>query len=198
MLTIDISRLLEDYGDSLFRYAMIRLRDVATAEDLVQETFLAAIQGADRFNMSSSVGTWLTGILKHKIIDHYRRSRFLVDVSHDDAEFFDESGHWREESTPEIWNRFTPEDDMEKRQLAEVLHNALASIPPQLATVFVLHEVEGLSRDEICELLGVSDSNYWVILHRARLRLRWEVERRWNITTTARSGFDHVLQPTAY
>ena len=169
---------VDEYADELFRYASSRVRDVATAEDLVQDTLVAALRNTDSFAGGSSVSTWLVGILKHKIIDHYRQQKLWIDLG-DDDDLFDERGHWRHGAEPQAWNRRTPEDDLENAQLAVVLQLALRSIPRSLSTVFSMHEIEGLTRDEICELLGLSDSNYWVMLHRARLRLRHEVERRW-------------------
>ncbi len=183
---------IDDYGDVLFRFAVVRVRDAATAEDLVQETLLAALRNADGFAGSSSVGTWLTGILKHKIIDHYRTAQQSV-VGLDD-DFFDDTGHWRDETAPAVWNKRTPENDLENKQLGVILQSSLDSIPRPLSTVFVLHEIEGLDRSEICELLGLTDANYWTMLHRARLLLRQEVERRWVTAETRPVRLDAAFQ----
>lgn len=174
----DSSLWVEEYGDLLFRYAIVRVRDVATVEDLVQETLLAALKSAETFSASASMGTWLTGILKHKITDHYRKARFIVHIEDDDSDLFDDDDHWRSESDSADWHRRTPENDLETAQLRGIIRDALNNIPPSLATVFVLREIEGLPREEICSLLDITDSNYWTMLHRARLRLRHDVERR--------------------
>jgi RNA polymerase sigma-70 factor (ECF subfamily) len=179
---VDVMALVETHIDRLHRYAMIRVRDTSVAEDLVQETLLAAIQSAGRFSGLSSVGTWLTGILKHKIIDHYREHRFFVDQD-DLEELFDETGHWRHDAIPLSWTARTPEEDLQTKQLAVVLRQALGALPRPLSTVFTLREIEGLERTEICQLLGLSESNYWTILHRARLRLRREIEGRLQISS---------------
>jgi RNA polymerase sigma-70 factor (TIGR02943 family) len=170
---------IADYADSLFKYAFPRVRDESTAEDLVQETLLAAIQNHGSFSGSSSVGTWLVGILKHKIIDHFRRSSWFIDMKEQaEDEMFDEMGHWREQAIPGAWNETTPEDHLEQKELARVLKDCLAALPKHLLTIFAMREIEGLGREEICEILGLSSSNYWVMLHRARLRLRHEFELR--------------------
>lgn len=190
MTTAECVKWVDDHGDMLYRFALVRVRDKATAEDLVQETMLAALENAGQYAASSSVATWLTGILKHKIIDHYREMRpDLGSIC--DSEYLDETGQWRPEAIPGMWNKNTPEDDLENKQLGAVLEAALAAIPPQLAAVFALREIAGLEREEICDLLGLTDSNYWVILHRARLRLRREVELRW-MTATPRAVFEPV------
>lgn len=188
---IDLTNLVETHIDRLHRFAIIRVRDSAVAEDLVQETFLAAIQSSDRFSGLSSMGTWLTGILKHKIIDHYRQQRVFVDVD-DSDDMFDDTGHWRTDAAPLPWSSRTPDDDFQNKQLAILLRQALGSVPRPLATVFALHEIEGLDRSEICELLGLSESNYWTMLHRARLRLRREIEGHLRVTSRS---FGSALTP---
>jgi RNA polymerase sigma-70 factor (ECF subfamily) len=173
-------QLIADCTDSLYKYAISRVGDESTAEDLVQETLLAAIQNYGSFSQSSSVWTWLVGILKHKIIDHFRRSSWFIDMKEDtEDEIFDESGHWREEAVPSSWSKMTPEGNLEQKELAKTLKECLMALPRHLGTIFAMREIEGFSRDEICELLGLSASNYWVMLHRARLRLRHEFELRW-------------------
>ena len=193
MSMTDNATWVEEYGDMLYRYAVVRVRDSSIAEDLVQETLLAALRDVDRFAAASSTGTWLIGILKHKIVDHFRRARFVIDLGGDE-ELFDETGHWRDDEAPGIWNKRTPENDLENKQLGAMLQNALAAIPAPLAAVFALHEIEGLGREEICELLELSDSNYWVMLHRARLRLRQEVAGRWTTGTNGEMSFAPAIQ----
>lgn len=185
---------IAEHCDALFRYAFVRVRDEATAEDLVQETLLAGLRNADGFAGTSSAGTWLTGILKHKIMDHYRRCSFTVELAAAD-DLFDEIDHWRDETAPVAWNNRTPLDDLENKRLAAVLKQALTELSPPLSTIFTLREIEGLGRDEICELLGISDSNYWVMMHRARLRLRHEVERQWGAAEYSHeTNFDPAFQ----
>jgi RNA polymerase sigma-70 factor, ECF subfamily len=169
---------LEQYGDYLYAFAVSRLHDEAAAEDIVQETLLSALTARGRFSANSSVKTWLTAILKHKIIDHYRRASRRVSFfsETDETDFFDEAGGWRE--APADWNA-TPEALLERKEFREILHAALAGLPQNLAAVFTLSEIEGLAGKEICEILNLSPNNFRVSLHRARLRLRDAIQDRW-------------------
>jgi len=174
---IDPSILVDQHADYLFRFAMQRVHDKSLAEDLVQETFLAALQNTHGYVGKSSARTWLTGILKHKVFDHYRRSVRFVSNDGDatDEEFFDATGHWRTEAAPSAWNQ-TPEEMLENKELGELLSTCISRLPSHLTAVFTLREIEGLSGSEICDLLSLKPSNYWVMLHRARLLLRKEFE----------------------
>lgn len=184
----DPAAWLDEHGDSLFRYAMTRLRDRALAEDFVQETLLAALQSHDRFDGRSSERTWLVGILKHKIADHFRRTSRERPVAGDEIEsvagdeYFAESGkwagHWKAEFAPVEWTA-TPETELEHAEFWKVVDGCLSPLPERMARAFTLREIDGLSTEEICEILQVSTSNLWVLLHRARLRLRRCIEVNW-------------------
>jgi RNA polymerase sigma-70 factor (ECF subfamily) len=169
---------LEKYGDYLFGFAMSRLHNETAAEDLVQETLLAALQSQQKFSNNSSEKTWLTAILKNKIIDHYRRSIRQVSFAseEEETEFFDNQGAWRE--TPTDWNS-NPETLHQQKKFQAVLQECLANLPKNLAAVFTLREIEGLETKQICEILNLSPNNFWVMLHRARLQLRQSLENRW-------------------
>jgi RNA polymerase sigma-70 factor, ECF subfamily len=168
----------EQYGDYLFAFAMSRLHNEMLAEDLVQETLLAALQSSPKSSNEASEKTWLTAILKHKIIDYYRHaSRQATFVSdHIEDDFFDESGAWSE--SPSDWET-TPESLFEQKEFQMILQECLAELPKNLAAVFTLREIEGLECREICEVLNLSPNNLWVMLYRARLQLRRAIERRW-------------------
>ncbi len=169
---------LEKYGEYLFAFAISRLHNESVAEDLVQETLLAALRSSEKFSCNSSEKTWLTAILKHKIIDHFRRASRQVsfDPDGDDNDLFDDAGFWRE--YPAAWST-TPESLFEQKEFREILQTCLADLPKNLAAVFTLREIEGLETKEICEILNISPNNFWVLLHRARLRLRQAIENKW-------------------
>lgn len=166
---------LEQYGDYLYAFALSRLHNEAIAEDFVQETFLSALKAKENFSENSSVKTWLTAILKHKIIDHYRRvsRQISFESEADENEFFDEAGGWRE--SPADWYA-TPEKLFEQKEFPEILQNCLADLPENLRLVFTLREIEGFSGNEICEILSITPNNLRVLLCRARLRLRQKFE----------------------
>jgi RNA polymerase sigma-70 factor, ECF subfamily len=178
---------LDQHGNYLFRYATFRLRDKSVAEDIVQETLLAALQAYQNFAGRGSERTWLVGILKHKIIDHYRRasretpeSQLENDFEHD--ELFRDSGewadHWRPEQAPGDWHT-NPAELLEQSEFWEVFKECLSPLPPRIANAFTLREVDGLTSEEICEVLSITVNNLWVMLHRARIHLRHCIEVNW-------------------
>lgn len=170
------------YGDALYRFALARVNDVSTAEDLVQETFLAAIKGRERFKGQSTRKTWLMGILKHKIIDHLRRKyrepvAASVDVDDDALDhLFDTRGHWQVK--PAVWAQ-NPRKIIEQKEFLDIFYRCLAQIPSRLADVFLKREIDGLSTEALCKVLDITATNSWVMLYRARMRLRRCLEAKW-------------------
>ena len=183
---------IERHRPYLLRFALLQLRDRGAAEDAVQETLLAAIQGAGRFAGQSAVRTWLVGILKHKIVDGLRKSarqpsqRLPLDMAQrrrSDA-YFETDGHFA--APPEAWE--DPEKALEERRFFEALERCLASLPQATASAFTLRELMGLDTEEICKELGISASNCWVMLYRARMSLRACLERTWFLRPAERSS----------
>jgi RNA polymerase sigma-70 factor, ECF subfamily len=180
---------LERHRPYLLRFALLQLRERSAAEDAVQDTLLAAIQGASQFAGQSSARTWLVGILKHKIIDSIRKtarerpieSRRESDLAESTDAFFAEDGHFAE--PPESWE--SPERSLEERRFFEALERCLQSLPGNTASAFTLRELMGLETEEICKELGISASNCWVMLHRARMSLRACLERTWFLPGSA-------------
>jgi len=178
---------IEEYGNYLLRYALCYVRGQEVAEDLVQETFLAALQSQGSFAGKSTEKTWLVGILKHKLIDHYRKtSRYSqlednVEINSVKDGFVRTgrwTGFWNPGSEPQGWH-LNPACTAERQAFREVLNSCLSQMTPRMAAAFQLREVEQLSTKEICELLGVSERNLWVMLHRARQLLRRCIELKW-------------------
>ena len=177
---------VSQHGDYLFRYAMVKLRDEHLAEDAVQETLLAALQGYKNFSGESTEKTWLVGILKHKIVDLIRkkvREPTLINVdepmefSQDEVSgsMFDDTGHW---VTPcQDWGN--PDKVLEQKRFWEVLTACLKRLPPQLAMLYSLREISGMDTEEICKELNITSTNSWVMLHRARLGLKQCFELNW-------------------
>ena len=174
---------LETHRQALFKFAMLQLRNETYAEDCVQETLIAAIQGAERFSGGSSVRTWLVGILKHKIIDHFRKtSREQQSDAHDEETslddfdaLFKQDGHFIDE--PCAWAN--PEDALSQSRFFEVLERCMEGLPKNTARVFILREVMGTDTDEICKELSITSNNCWVLLYRARMALRECLQQRW-------------------
>lgn len=177
---------VEQHGNYLFRYALIRVRNETVAEDLVQETLLAAFQARGRFSAESSERSWLTGILKHKIMDHFRRLARECTVLADDVlppeleGRFDDLGLWKHdpETGPADWGSDAG-SQMERKEFMAALEQCLAKLPPRCADAFVLRELDAVDSEQIQETLGISPSNFWVLLHRARMQLRLCLEQNW-------------------
>jgi RNA polymerase sigma-70 factor, ECF subfamily len=174
---------VDAHGDFLFAFAFSRVRNEAAAEDLVRETLIAALQSFSVCDENSSERVWLTGILKHKIIDFWRQ----VDLAEDEAElssydylFADErwTDHWTESTMPTEWN-ITPDEALEKGEFCHVLEHCLGELPARVANAFTMHEMDGLGGAEICEILQISKDNYQLMLHRARTHLRRCLEYDW-------------------
>jgi RNA polymerase sigma-70 factor (ECF subfamily) len=178
---------VELYGDYLFKFALIRLRDAAKAEDAVQETFLAALKGGRTFAGRSAEKSWLAGILKNKIYDYYRkigRETSFTDLefySHEENEGFvaegAAKGAWLSELAPQEWAY--PGQSLDGEKFWQAYQECCNKLPKNVATVFNLREVDGVESKEICALLKISDSNLWVMLHRARMALRRCLETNW-------------------
>jgi len=185
-MNMNTSEWVDEFGDYLFRYAVARVRNEALAEDLVQETFLAAIRGQERFSGRSSVKTWLTGILKHKIIDHYRkayREPLISDLSPlDEAQDkqFNEWGHWlmNDVVPPRKWKDEQIEN-LDRKEFWVYFKKCADELPERIRNVFIMRELDGADSSDICEVLGISSQNYWTIMHRARSALRHCLERTW-------------------
>jgi len=173
---------VDQHGDCLYRYALLRLRAPDLAADVVQETFLEALGSLASFAGRSSVRTWLIGILRHKILDHYRKSGREQAVFGGKIEGtavesgFDRRGHWQ--TLPEAWSD-EPSRALETREFWEVFGRCLSRLPTRLADAFFLREVDGRDAEEVQALLGISQANLWARLHRARALLRGCLETGW-------------------
>ncbi|HEX5337549.1 MAG TPA: sigma-70 family RNA polymerase sigma factor [Gallionella sp.] len=174
---------LQQHRSYLLRYAMLQLRDPHLAEDVVQETLVAAIENRSGFSAQSGLRTWLVGIIKHKIMDLLRkRAREpQLNVTEDDDEndlvdaLFKENGHWAD--PPKSWN--APEQSLENAQFWNVFEQCNQRMPPNTARAFMMREFMDMTTEEICQELSISTTNCWVILHRARLALRECLDLNW-------------------
>ncbi|MDD2737976.1 RNA polymerase subunit sigma [Methylomonas lenta] len=191
--------LLAEHRPVLFRYALLQLRDNELADDAVQETLLAAWQSAANFAGKAGLRTWLIGILKHKIADHWRRSNREVvttdfdqidnqDGEADEEAFFMNNGHWN--AGPTTWN--DPEAALKQQEFWTIYETCQNNLPPKMAKVFMLRELVGLEAEEVCRETGLSEANYWVTMHRARLRLRECLEIRWFNQSKAKKEKRHA------
>lgn len=179
---LDPETWVKTHGDYLFRFALGRLRNTSQAENVVQETFLAAFKGFKKFKSQSSERTWLTAILKHKIIDNLRaqyKEKPLTDFQADQLAldgFFDEKEHPKK--YPSGWDP-NPLELINNSEFWTALENCMKKLPKSTADAFSLREIDHQDIKEICKILKISSTNLYVMLHRARLQLRGCLEKNW-------------------
>ncbi len=174
---------VDDHGDCLYRYALLRVRRPEVAEDLVQETLCAAVRTYGNFRGKSSERSWLCGILKNKICDYFRK--FGRETSFTDLEFLnDEMSRkfidqgWNHDLGPAEWKSET-EVLMDRAEFWETFKDCLSKLPARVGDVFMLREMEEMETGQICQALRISQNNLWVMLHRARMALRECLELNW-------------------
>jgi len=174
---------LESLRPYLLRFATLQLRNPEAAEDAVQEALAAALAGEAQFAGRSQLRTWLTGILKHKIVDAIRRqsrerpaSELEPDGEASELDgLFDRRGHWQE--SPQAWEQ--PEGALGQKQFLAALEACLRALPERTARAFMMREHLGLETAEICKELAITPTHCWVMLHRARMALRLCLEKNW-------------------
>lgn len=173
---------------TLVRFARLHLRDDGAVEDVVQETLLAALAGLERFAGEAQLETWVIGILRNKLVDHLRRKgreqKVMVSATDEEGEedfdrcldaLFAADGHWAD--APQDWG--DPQQVLSERQFLTVVETCLESLPERLARIFTLREILEFDTDEICKEIGLTPTNCFVQLYRARMRLRECLQLRW-------------------
>lgn len=189
---IDPSKWVEEHGDILFRFALARVRNTHVAEELVQETFLGALRAKDTYSGRASEQTWLVAILRHKIVDYFRRHareapvQGEVNEADDSAlnRVFDGTGHWIQ--APGAWRN--PAEALEAAEFWDVFGGCVQALPAKQGEAYALHATDGQTTEEVCKVLGITPTNLRVILHRARLRLRNCLEINWFGASQGRRG----------
>ena len=171
-MTLNPSKWVDEHGDFLYQFAVSRLRDTEAAEEVVQETFVAALRHQDQYAERGAERAWLLGILRRKIVDLIRqRNRHqTVETTEGDwtTTLFDRLGHWKND--PRL-SQLRPERSLERAEFWGMLRQCLENLPFRQADAFVLREMEDKTTEEICKDLEVTSSNLWVLLYRARLGL---------------------------
>ncbi len=188
---INPSQWVSLYGDYLFSLAMLKTSDQTLAEDLVQDTFLSAIKAKKNFRGDSSEKTWLVTILKHKIIDHYRKKDVLKDSdqyledtagSFHDAFFSTDPstyGHWTKSAAPKDWTDKPADSRLMTEEFNRIIRFCLDKMPKRLIPVFLARFIDQEDPAIICKEFDLTSSNYWVIIHRAKVLMRSCLEKNW-------------------
>lgn len=184
------SKWVDLYGDYLFSYARLKVSHKENAEDLVQETFISAIKAKDTFKGDSSEKTWLMAILKNKIIDHYRKkdvlrntTEYLTETEETfEKHFFEKTyGHWLADAAPKLWKQ-SADAPMNQAEFDTVLHQCIQKMPAKLVPVFIARFLDDEDSEIICKVHNLTASNYWVMVHRAKLLIRSCLEKNWFYT----------------
>ncbi|MBY0462999.1 MAG: sigma-70 family RNA polymerase sigma factor [Alphaproteobacteria bacterium] len=172
------------YADYLYGFALVRINNIELAKDLVQETFLSALERVDSFQGLCSEKTWLTAILKNKIVDVYRKKPLelrglLRSTVAEYQDFFDaEEGRWVVQHSP-VGNWEEQPDALQNKEFQGIFKACMAKLPPLWSSVFTMKHVNDESSETIIKDLNLSSSNYWVIIHRAKVNLRSCLQRNW-------------------
>jgi RNA polymerase sigma-70 factor (TIGR02943 family) len=178
----DPDEWVDRHGTVLYRYALLRVRSPELAADLVQDTFVEALRVRHSFAGRSSEQTWLIGILRHKVIDHLRKSGRQVTAKGGDGDRsvmespFDRRGRWK--LGVASWP-LEPSMELETREFWEIVSRCLAKLPGSLADAFLLRELDGLDSEQVQQALGITPASLWKRLHRARLLLRECLQSGW-------------------
>jgi RNA polymerase sigma-70 factor (ECF subfamily) len=174
------------HADYLYKYALTRINDQELARDLVQETFLAALERLQKFEGKSTERTWLTAILKNKIIDVYRKkaSAFVKEpgvaaAEQETDDFFEPDAHnWQPDHRPAEFG-IEQTDYLESKEFELILQRCLGKLPSLWLSVFTMKHLDAEATDTICTNLRITPSNFWVIIHRAKLSLRECLQKNW-------------------
>ncbi|NCT16647.1 MAG: RNA polymerase subunit sigma-70 [Flavobacteriaceae bacterium CG_4_8_14_3_um_filter_34_10] len=178
---INASEWVDKYADYLFNFTITRVNDSFIAEDLVQETFLAGLKSMKNFKGEATERTWLISILKRKIIDHYRKSnsnKGKAEVRMDFINSEDQEGDWLEERVKDDSYR-SAEDNFENEELGLAIENCLGKLPLKQAVIFKQKTILEQETETICKEHGITASNLWVIIHRARVQLMECLNKQW-------------------
>jgi RNA polymerase sigma-70 factor (TIGR02943 family) len=182
--TQNLTQALVQYRTDLLRYAKLQLRNDAWAEDVVSEVLIVALEKPEAFEGRSQIKTWLIGILKFKILDKFRQnSREVALPESDDTSdsdmleglIFKADGHFA--TPPTDWGN--PEAGLHQKEFFVVMEACMEKLPTQLGRLFLMREWLELSSEEICKELKLTSTNFYVQLHRARLKLRECLDLNW-------------------
>jgi RNA polymerase sigma-70 factor (ECF subfamily) len=175
-----ISNWVNLYTDALFSWAMSKTSNKEAAEDLVQDTIIAAMQGYEKYEELSNPKTWLFSILNHKITD-YHRSKFRSQAVFQPTEaehFFDEKGKWKRDEMPKDWHE-NQENLLDNDEFRKELQKCLNKLPSSWFSIIQMKYLQEIKSDEICQDLGINMTNLWQIIHRSKLLLRKCIELGW-------------------
>jgi RNA polymerase sigma-70 factor (ECF subfamily) len=176
---------VSSHADYLYDFALSRINDEELARDLVQETFLAALEKINTFEGKSAVRTWLTAILKNKIIDVYRRKASVqyanLNTGSESVAFFEaDNGHWIDAHAPVAFG-IGQQHPLDSKEFNGVLRQCMDKLPSLWTSVFTLKHIDDTPTTMICDKLKISPANFWVIIHRTKVNLRACLQKNWPV-----------------
>lgn len=175
VLSIDINSCVALYTKDLYSWAYYKTGDQSLSEDLVQDTFLAAIKSKKEFRGDSEVKTWLFGILKNKIADHFRKATRQISSN----SIFFEGDTWKEKEIPATWNFSEEKELLDDPAFKNTLSSCIGRLPAIWGSVIRMKYIDDRNTESICNENGISQNNYWQIIHRSKLQLRKCLEQNW-------------------
>lgn len=179
----DPEQWIDEHGDALFGYALVRVRDPSVAEDLIQETLVSALSSLASYEGRATERTWLIGILRHKVLDHWRKTSRETTAGldptegHPMPEAFDKRGSW---SNDRVGWPDDPGEIMEQKRFWEAFHCCIAALPSPLMQAYTLRELDDMDSGAVCETLGISSTNLTTRLYRARMKLKTCLKAKWH------------------
>lgn len=172
---------ISNYGDYLLNYTVVRVDGREIAKDLVQETFFAALKSMKNFKGQASERTWLISILKRKIIDHYRKinsKKGKAEVRMNFASSDEGESNWLETRVSDPFAS-NAENKLENNELGVAIHECLEKLPEKQRSIFKMKTINGFDTEAICNKFGITSSNLWVIIHRARTSMATCMQDNW-------------------
>lgn len=176
-----LAQWVDAHAGDLYRWALHKTSSAELAEDLVQDTFLAAAESWKTYSGKSTGKTWLFGILKNKIADYYRKQATYQVATDTATPFFDEQGTWKKDRRPAPWAN-DKDHLLDDQDFVQVLHRCIQELPDVMRHCLQLTYFQNQKGREIGQDLGISETNYWQIMSRGRLRLRSCLEKNWFTT----------------
>ena len=175
ILSIDINSCVALYTKDLYAWAYYKTGNKSLSEDLVQETFLAAIKSQKNFKGDSEIKTWLFGILKNKIADYFRKASNKIPTQN----IFFDGDSWQEKEIPSTWNILEDNELLDDLAFKNTLNDCINKLPAVWSSVIRMKFIDDRKTEIICNENGISQNNYWQIIHRSKLQLRKCLEQNW-------------------
>ncbi len=180
----EISSWVKLYTKELLKYCFYKTSDLEVAENIVQDTFEAVVKSYDSYHRDSNPKTWIYAILNNKIKDYYKskKNQFvsLEDYHHGDKDdYFDDDDGWKKESAPKDWLDESSNNVLDNEEFVKIFQLCIEHLPANWRECIKMKYILNVKGTEICDVLSISQANFWQILHRAKLDLRKCLEINW-------------------